>query len=99
MRATLLKETLKSLFPVRRDDGSIALERDELPRPNTTLADLSALKPAFEAMGNHPLDEAQTTYAGLVRQRYPDLQIRHVHLAGNSSGVADGAAAVLLASP
>jgi acetyl-CoA C-acetyltransferase len=89
----------RSLIPVRRDDGSIALERDELPRPNTTLADLSALKPAFEAMGNHPLDEAQTTYAGLVRQRYPDLQIRHVHHAGNSSGVADGAAAVLLASP
>jgi len=89
----------KSLIPVYRDDGSLALDRDELPRPHTTLADLAALKPAFEAMGNHPLDEAQTTYAGLVRQQYPDLQIRHVHHAGNSSGVADGAAAVLLASP
>ncbi len=89
----------KSLIPVYRDDGSLALDRDELPRPNTTLANLAALKPAFEAMGNHPLDEAQTTYAGLVRQQYPDLRIRHVHHAGNSSGVADGAAAVLLASP
>lgn len=89
----------KSLVPVYREDGSLALDRDELPRPATTLADLAALKPAFEAMGNHPLDESGTTYTGLIRQQYPDLQITHVHHAGNSSGVADGAAALLLASP
>ncbi|MGE3774430.1 MAG: acetyl-CoA C-acetyltransferase [Gammaproteobacteria bacterium] len=89
----------RSLVPVRRDDGSLALDRDELPRPNTTLADLASLKPAFEAMGNHPLDDQGTTYVSLVKQRYPALEIRHVHHAGNSSGVADGAAAVLLASP
>lgn len=89
----------RSLVPVYREDGSLALDRDELPRPTTTLADLANLKPAFEAMGNHPLDEQGTTYVSLVRQLYPSLAIRHVHHAGNSSGVADGAAALLLASP
>jgi len=89
----------RSLVPVHRADGTLALERDELPRPTTTLADLAALKPAFEAMGNHPLDEAGTTYVSLVKQCYPTLAIRHVHHAGNSSGVADGAAALLLAAP
>ncbi len=89
----------RSLVPVYRDDGSLALDRDELPRPNTTLADLEKLKPAFEAMGNHPLDDKGTTYVSLVKQRYPSLEIRYVHHAGNSSGVADGAAALLLASP
>jgi len=89
----------RALVPVHRADGTLALDRDELPRPTTTLDDLAKLKPAFEAMGNHPLDERGTTYASLVRQLYPDLAIRHVHHAGNSSGVADGAAALLLASP
>ena len=89
----------RSLIPVHREDGSLALDRDELPRPQTTLADLAGLKAAFEAMGNHPLDEAGTTYVSLIRQAYPDLAIRYMHHAGNSSGVADGAAALLLASP
>ena len=89
----------KSLIPVYRDNGSLALDRDELPRPGTTLADLAALKPAFHAMADHPLDEAGMTYRELVRMQYPDLKIEHFHHAGNSSGVADGAAALLLASP
>jgi len=46
-----------------------------------------------------PLDENGTTYRSLILQAYPDLEIEHVHHAGNSSGVVDGAAAVLLASP
>ena len=46
-----------------------------------------------------PLDEAGTTFRSLIQQQYPDLEINHVHHAGNSSGVVDGAAAVLLASP
>ena len=50
-------------------------------------------------MAEAPLDEAGTTFGGLIRQVHPDLKIRHVHHAGNSSGVVDGAAAVLLASP
>jgi acetyl-CoA C-acetyltransferase len=45
-----------------------------------------------------PLDESGTTYRSLILQAYPDLEIEHVHHAGNSSGVVDGAAAVLLAS-
>ena len=89
----------RSLVPVHRADGSLALDRDELPRPKTTLADLAALKPAFEAMGNHPLDDKGTTYSALVRQQYPSLDIRYVHHAGNSSGAADGAAALLMATP
>jgi acetyl-CoA C-acetyltransferase len=89
----------RSLVPVYREDGTVALDREEFPRPQTTYEGLSALKASFEAMANVPLDNQGTTYAGLIQQVYPDLQIRHVHHAGNSSGVVDGAAAVLLASP
>ncbi|GAB3272465.1 acetyl-CoA C-acetyltransferase [Parahaliea aestuarii] len=89
----------KSLIPVYKADGSLALDREEFPRPGTTLESLSELKAAFEPMADYPLDEAGTTYRALVNQVYPDLQIKHVHHAGNSSGVVDGAAALLLASP
>jgi acetyl-CoA C-acetyltransferase len=89
----------RSLTPVYREDGTLALDREEFPRPQTTLEGLAALKPSFEAMANAPLDQQGTTFAGLIQQVYPDLKIQHVHHAGNSSGVVDGAAAVLLASP
>lgn len=89
----------RSVVPVYREDGSIALDREEFPRPQTTLETLSTLKPSFAAMAGIALDDAGTTYAGLIRQVYPDLRIEHVHHAGNSSGVVDGAAALLLASP
>jgi acetyl-CoA C-acetyltransferase len=89
----------KSLVPVYKEDGSLALDREEFPRPQTTMEGLSGLKPSFEAMAQVPLNEKGETYAGLIRQVYPDLNIRHVHHAGNSSGVVDGAAALLLASP
>lgn len=89
----------KSLVPVHRADGSFALGREEFPRPQTTAEGLAALKPAFEVMAEVPLNEQGETYAGLIRQVYPDLKIKHVHHAGNSSGVVDGAAALLLASP
>jgi acetyl-CoA C-acetyltransferase len=89
----------KSLVPVYREDGSLALDREEFPRPQTTLEGLSALKASFEMIANVPVDEKGTTYGDLIRQVYPDLKIRHVHHAGNSSGVVDGAAAILLASP
>ncbi|SEJ65741.1 acetyl-CoA C-acetyltransferase [Sphingobium sp. AP50] len=88
----------KSLVPVYKDDGSLALDREEYPRPQTTLEALAGLKPAFEAVADAPLNEEGLTYGGLIRQVYPDLRIKHVHHAGNSSGVVDGAAAVLLAS-
>ncbi len=89
----------KSLVPVYRADGSLALDREEFPRPQTTAEGLAGLKPAFEAMAEVPLNEQGETYGGLIRQVYPDLKIKHVHHAGNSSGVVDGAAALLLASP
>jgi acetyl-CoA C-acetyltransferase len=89
----------RSLVPVFHEDGTLALDREEFPRPQTTLEGLAALKPSFEAMANAPLDANGTTFVGLIQQVYPDLKIRHVHHAGNSSGVVDGAAAVLLASP
>ena len=88
----------KSLVPVRREDGTLALDREEFPRPQTTMEGLSALKPSFAMLAEVPLDDKGTTYGGLIRQAYPDAQITHVHHAGNSSGVVDGAAAVLLAS-
>ena len=76
-----------------------ALDHEEFPRPQTTLEGLAALQPAFAAIADYPLDESGTTYRGLIHRKYPDLEINHVHHAGNSSGVVDGAAAVLLASP
>jgi len=89
----------KSVVPVYKEDGSLALDREEFPRPQTTLQGLAAIKPAFEAMAEAPLNEQGETYGGLIRQVYPDLKIEHVHHAGNSSGVVDGAAAILVASP
>jgi len=89
----------KSLIPVHREDGSLALDREEYPRPQTTLEGLAALKPAFTAVADYPLDEKGTTYRNLILQKYPDLAIDHIHHAGNSSGVVDGSAAILLASP
>lgn len=88
-----------SLVPVFRPDGSLALDHEEFPRPDTSLESLAALKPAFAALADYPLNEAGTTYRSLILQQFPDLDINHVHHAGNSSGVVDGAAAILLASP
>jgi acetyl-CoA C-acetyltransferase len=88
-----------SLVPVYDDSGKLVLARDEFPRAGTTLETLAKLKPAFAELAQRPLDEQGTTYLGMLRQVYPDLEINHVHHAGNSSGVVDGAAALLLASP
>jgi acetyl-CoA C-acetyltransferase len=89
----------KSLVPVHREDGSLALDREEYPRPQTTLEGLAALKPAFPAVADYPIDDKGTTYRNLILQKHPGLEIDHIHHAGNSSGVVDGSAAILLASP
>lgn len=89
----------RSLVPVHKEDGTLALDREEFPRPQTTLEGLAQLAPSFGAMADFPLDEQGTTLRSMVLARYPDLEITHVHHAGNSSGVVDGAAAILLASP
>ena len=81
----------RSLIPVLDGAGLPILERDEMPRPGTTLEKLAALKPSFKMMGEgFGLDT-------LVRKVYPEVEaITHVHHAGNSSGIVDGAAAVLV---
>jgi len=89
----------RSLVPVHRDDGTLALDHEEFPRPQTTREGLAALKPSFEALADVAIDDQGTTFRSLILQKYPDLDIRFIHHAGNSSGVVDGAAAVLLASP
>ena len=89
----------RSLAPVYRTDGSLALAYDEFPRPQTTPEALAALKPSFEVLADVAIDSSGLTFRKLINARYPDLAIEHIHHAGNSSGVVDGAAAVLLASP
>jgi acetyl-CoA C-acetyltransferase len=89
----------RSLVPVHAEDGSLALDHEEFPRPQTTREGLAALKPSFAALADAPIDESGITYRGLINQVYPEVEIRHFHHAGNSSGVVDGAGAVLLASP
>ncbi len=88
----------RGIVPVIGDNGAPALDRDEYPRPETTAAGLAALKPAFAAIADWPYDEKGSTFRKQIAARYPALEIAHVHHAGNSSGVVDGAAAVLLAS-
>ncbi len=89
----------RSLVPVLEEDGTVALDRDEYPRPGTTAESLAALPPSFEKLADFVLDEDGNTYRQQVLRRYPGLEINHVHHAGNSSGVVDGAAAILFASP
>ncbi|MEM9670624.1 MAG: acetyl-CoA C-acetyltransferase [Pseudomonadota bacterium] len=90
----------KSLVPVHNPDGTVALDREEFPRPGTTMESLAGLKTVFDMFAGVPVDDQGNTYGNLVTKKYPQLegQINHVHHAGNSSGVVDGAAALLLAS-
>jgi acetyl-CoA C-acetyltransferase len=88
----------KSLVKVFNEDGSVALDHEEFPRPQTTAEGLAGLEPSFTKIADVPLDERGTTFRKLINQKYPDLKIDHVHHAGNSSGVVDGAAAVLVTS-
>jgi len=89
----------RSLIAVNNPDGSLALDHEEFPRPDTTLESLSGLKTVFDVVRDVPVDAAGTTYGQLIQQKYPQLErFQHIHHAGNSSGVVDGAAALLLAS-
>jgi acetyl-CoA C-acetyltransferase len=82
----------RSLVPVEDAIGDVILDTDELIRPQTTMEALAALKPSFEQAG-------EMGYDAVAMQRYPQVErIRHVHTAGNSSGIVDGAAAVLIGS-
>ena len=82
----------KSVIAVKDQMGGTQLDRDEHMRPDATMQSLAALNPSFAGMGAMGFDE-------VIKQRYPELEaINHVHHAGNSSGIVDGAAAVLFGS-
>lgn len=87
----------KSVVPVLNEDGSVALDREEFPRPETTAEGLAALKPSFAGLAD--FDLGGTSFRKQINRRYPDVEIQHFHHAGNSSGVVDGAAALLIVSP
>ena len=90
----------RSLVPIYHNDGTLALAVDEHPRAGTTLADLAKLTPSFEGMGAYKKDADGLSIDETARIAYPQVsQINHVHHGGNSSGVVDGAAAVLVTSP
>ncbi|MGE0532863.1 MAG: acetyl-CoA C-acetyltransferase [Hyphomonadaceae bacterium] len=84
----------KSIVPVKDQLGVTLLDHDEFMRPETTMQSLAALEPSFKVQG-----EVMPGFDGVIQQRYPELEkIDHVHHAGNSSGIVDGAAAVLIGS-
>jgi acetyl-CoA C-acetyltransferase len=81
----------KSIVPVRDPNGITLLARDEHMRPGADMQSLASLKPSFTMMGE------QGGFDAVAVQAYPELErINHVHHAGNSSGIVDGAAAVLI---
>jgi len=88
----------RATVPVVGDDGKVILDHEEYPRPQTTAADLAALKPAFAQIADMPIEAGGPTFRMLINQVYPDVKIQSLHHAGTSSGVVDGAAALLLAS-
>ncbi len=82
----------KSIIPVQDRNGLTILAHDELIRADSSLESLGVLKPSFQMMGEMGFD-------GVARARYPDVEtIHHVHTPGNSSGIVDGAAALLIGS-
>ena len=98
-RAIEEKRFANSLFAVKNDDGTVALDRDEHPRADTTLEGLGGLQAAFVQMGGMPMGPNGETLDQLALQRYPETKaIDHVHTGGNSSGIVDGAAVVLMGS-
>ena len=91
----------RSLVPIKDLDGSPLLERDEHPRPQTTSETLAGLEPSFVRMMDYRPEVGDgRTLGERVAKRYPATggKLQHVHTAGNSSGIVDGASAVLLAS-
>jgi acetyl-CoA C-acetyltransferase len=102
-RATLAQKEgrfEKSLIPVKDLAGKVVLDHDEHPRAGTTLESLGKLPPSFEAMGGYVQKGDALTFDQKAKTRYPQIAgVKHLHHAGNSSGIVDGAASLLLASP
>ena len=89
----------KSLVRVLNDDGSVALDHDEFPRPQTTAEGLAGLRASFDGVADMSIQPDGETFRQSITRKYAGLEFSGVHHAGNSSGVVDGAAAILLASP
>jgi acetyl-CoA C-acetyltransferase len=87
----------RSVVPVYNPDGSLALDHEEFPRPETTAEGLASLKPSFQVIADVDLGNGRT-WRKQIQRVYTDLQFEAVHHPGNSSGVVDGAGAVLLTS-
>ena len=84
----------KSILPIKDVIGEVALDHDEHMRPGTDMQSLGSLSPSFEAMGTQ-----MPGFDTIALLRYPEVErINHVHHGGNSSGIVDGAAAVLVGS-
>ena len=80
----------KSVIPVKNQLGLVQLDRDETIRPNTDMQTLGSLNPSFAMMGEMAFDS-------VINQRYPEVErVNHVHTPGNSSGIVDGSAGVLI---
>ncbi|MFV9635681.1 acetyl-CoA C-acetyltransferase [Mycobacterium neumannii] len=89
----------RSVIAVTDAAGDVALDHDEHPRPGTTSEKLAKLPPAFEKMGSARVEGESATFDEICLARYPELTaVDHVHHAGNSSGVVDGATAAVVAS-
>ena len=88
----------KSVVAVTNEDGTVALDREEFPRPETTAEGLAGLKASFDAVADASIQDDGTSFRQLINQKYPSLAFSGVHHAGNSSGVVDGAAALLITS-
>lgn len=89
----------RSLVPVRDASGHVVLDHDEHPRPGTTVERLAALAPSFARLGATPIGPDGETPDEIALRRYPEVgAIEHVHHAGSSSGIVDGAALVLVGS-
>src|SRR3989344_2198858 len=82
----------RSVVPVKNQLGLVQLDRDETIRPNTDMQTLGALNPSFAMMGEMAFDS-------VINQRYPEVErVNHVHTPGNTSGIVDGSAGVLIGS-
>ncbi len=90
----------RSIVPILNPDGSVALSKDEHLRPSTTMESLAGLAPSFERLGGRVLDGFEKSFDDMCKQVYPQIPgVNHVHHAGNSSGVVDGAGVIMVTTP
>ncbi|MDE2301321.1 MAG: acetyl-CoA C-acetyltransferase [Sphingomonadales bacterium] len=88
----------RSVITVKDDAGNVILDHEEYPRPDTTAEGLAQLKPAFAMFRDMPSEPGGKTFGELINKVYPEVRIEPIHHVGISSGVVDGAAAILLTS-